>query len=108
MKGGRVRLQIVHDFLIEHFVAWQDVRHSQDFSLVKKKKIIYCACTSSWALPLLHPPRVFPAFPVIAALLLPCLILNTNETTNMAGMGTRPVPDVPKFGYVTALAHMYV
>ena len=37
-KGEGVHIQIVHEFLIEHFVAWQDVRHSQDFSLVKKKK----------------------------------------------------------------------
>ena len=54
---------------------------------------------------------MFQAFPVIAALLLPCIILNTNETTNIAGMGMRLVPDVPKFGYVTALAdttHMYI
>ena len=58
---GRVHIQIVHDFLIEHSVAWQDVRHPQHFSLVKKKKIVYCSCTSSHRLSYIHltPPDVF-------------------------------------------------
>ena len=61
MEGGGVRIQIVHDFLIEHFVAWQDVRHSQDFSLVKKKSFIAHVRVLGHRLSYIHlaPPDVF-------------------------------------------------